>query len=818
MISADQKPRVPRANTMTSKPRPLLRRLFALVLMLLLIVAVLACAGVLFLRHAMQAQLPQLDGEEHTTTVIAPVTVRRDEHGVPHIQAETIDDLIAAQGYVTASDRLWQMDMIRRMAAGEASEILGSGLLDHDRMQRVLQFRPTAERIAASLSPRDRRLFEDYARGVNAYMEENRGHLPAEFRLLRYTPKPWQPVDSILAALTMIQMLDQQWPTKLERERVEHRLGPTLAADLYPTGSWRDHPPTQSVPDLTQPQPRIPEVPLDESQSSLRDLLRLQKFAGREAVCRSCQPGSNEWAVSGAHTASGRPLLANDMHLQHQVPNIWYQADLRAAGFHAAGVTVPGLPFIVAGHNDHIAWGFTAMYADTQDLYVEKTNPQGEYWAANAWHEMEHDREVIHVRWHGDVTLDVLRTGHGPVLTPLLPNEKRTVALRWTAYDPAVSGIPLYDLNTAANWGEFEHAISAWWAPTLNMIYSDDQDHIGYQAAGRIPLRPGGLAGTPIGDTEHEWQGAIPFAELPAVLDPPNGILATANSRITPDNYPHPLTLEWASPYRNERIWKWLAGRHASDGGKLTRADMLTLQTDIYSEIDQELAQRFAYAIDHAKAPTAQLRQSADLLRSWDGVLRVDSAAPAILSVAKEAFWPLILKPKLGDDWQLYDWPESAFAEEQLITHAPAQWLPLGYGSWDDLLAAAVGAGLKDAHVPGDLKAWRYGTEHTIELQHPLYGRLPFFGWTGTGALPQSGDGTTVKQVGRTFGPSQRFTMDWSDIDASTEDIVLGQSGSPMNPWYRDQFAFWYTGRTFPMPYTQPAVDAAAKHTLRLIP
>ena len=790
-------------------------RLVSICVVLLILVALAAAAGALWLRHAMQAQLPQLDGNRRTIAVTQPVTVQRDHQGVPHITAASIDDLIAAQGYVTAQDRLWQMDMMRRIAAGEVAEVLGSNFVEHDRMQRVLEFRQTAERLTASLSPEERRLFEDYARGVNAYISEADA-LPAEFRLLDYQPRRWQPVDSMLIVLNMVQTLDEQWPTKLSREAITKKIGPALAADLYPTGSWRDHPPTQSVPDLTKPPTDVPPTPPDEESFDgiARDLLRLRGALGNASPCRGCIAGSNEWAVSGAHTASGRPMLSNDMHLNHSVPGVWYEMELRAPGFHAAGVALPGVPLIVAGHNDHIAWGFTALYGDTQDLYVERTNAQGEYWDGGAWRPMERDHETIQVRFGKNEEFDVLRTNHGPVISSLAPHESRTLALRWTVYDPQfASGIPVYALNTASNWQEFEAAMSQWWAPTLNVVYADDQGHIGYQAIGHIPQRPGGLMGVPITDNSHEWQGVIPFATLPSSLDPPGGILATANSRITPDNYPTPLSLEWASPYRNERIWKWLAAHE-----KMTRSDMLSLQTDIDSELNHELAQRFAYAIDHAHRPSARLRAAADILRSWDGVMHTTEAAPAIVTAARDALWPLLLEPKLGPDWKLYEWPESAYAEEQLITTTPAAWLPKNYASWDDLLAAAVSRGLDQAHAPLSLKSWRYGDMHTIALAHPLYGMIPFFGWTGISPKPQSGDTTTVKQVGRAFGPSQRFTMDWSDVDASTENIVMGQSGDPVSPYYRDQWPAWYNATTFALPFTPAAVNAATEHTLRLTP
>src|SRR5215470_2431264 len=790
---------------------------FFLGFVVLLVVALSAgiLGGAWWLKHAMRDSLPQLDGQVRLPGLSAAVNVRRDQHGVPHIEAATLDDLFEAQGYITAQDRLWQMDMARRLAAGEIAELLGKKLVAHDRMQRVLQMRATAERMAASLSERDRRYFEDYARGVNAFIDTHRDHLPAEFRLLMYRPKPWQPVDSILIGLNMVQILDEHWPMKLEREKIESRLGPTLAADLYPTGSWRDHPPTVAPPDLTAPQQSIPDVPLDESQTSLHDLLQLRELTkGTQDVCLECTPGSNEWAISGAHTASGKPLLSNDMHLGHNIPNTWYEVDLKSGGFHVSGVTVAGMPFVIAGRNNHIAWGFTSLYGDTQDIYVLQTNNQNEYQSGDSWHPFERTRETIHVRGGNDITLDVERTDHGVVLNPILPGERRTLLLRWAAYDPKASGIPLFDLDCAADWESFRQAVSVWWAPTLNVIYADDQGHIGYQAIGYIPNRPTRIKGTPINDNQHEWQGFIPYDRMPSTLDPANGILATANSRVTPDNYPFQITLDWAAPYRNERIWKWLSGKD-----KLKPADMLTLQTDIYSEIDQEFAQRFAYAIDHASKTDPRLRQAADLMRTWDGTVSIDSAPAAIVAATKQVFWPMLLQPKLGDDWKLYEWSSSAFAQEEIIMHAPAQWLPKNYATWDEFLTACVRRGLDENHAPADLHAWHYGYNHPVEIKHPLYGLLPYFkNWTGTGIQPQSGDTSSVKQVGRDFGPSQRFTMDWSSIDGATENIVMGQSGDPVSAFYRDQWTYWYDGTTFALPFTDASIASSTTHTLRLLP
>ena len=799
---------------------------------LLLLALLAACAGVLWLRSAAMAALPALDGDVRLAGLSAPVTVRRDAHGVPHIEAATQDDLFLAQGYVTAQDRLWQMDAFRRNAQGQLAEIMGPSLLAHDEAQRVLQFGNTARRVYASLPAADRTRLDDYTRGVNLFIQQHPDTLPVEFRLLGYKPRPWTGVDSVSVGLTMVQMLDTHWPSKLARERIAADLkNPGLEADLYPVGSWRDRPPTGIDIDLSQPHPELaPPATEDDddddepssaampspsqpspSQQDPRALLALLGLPN----CDGCASGSNNWVVAGKHTASGKPLLANDMHLGLTVPNIWFMADLEAPGFHAAGVTLPGLPFVVEGHNDHVAWGFTALMGDVQDLYLEKLDGKGNYLAPDgAWKPLTVDHEVIHVRTASDVQLDVQLSGHGPLLNPILAKETRPIALQWTLYDPALNSIPLYNLDTAANWSDFFAALETWSWPAQNVVYADDQGHIAYHAVGKIPLRPAGLMALPIADTAHEWQGYIPFDSMPNAFDPPSGFLATANSRVTTEKSPYPLTLEWVDPYRAERIYKMLDGR---DG--LTPKDMLGAQTDVYSEMDQELGQRLAYAIDHTDGADARLHQAADLMRSWDGRLTTDSAAASIVTLTRAALRPLILEPKLGSDAALYRWEESNFAEEEIVMHGRADWLPPGYKNWDALLTAAVRKAMDDDKAPGNVADWRYGNWHVVDLEHPLARFLPLVGRiAGTGPHPQSGDTTTVKQVGRDFGPSQRFTMDWSNIDGSTQNIVLGESGNPLSRYFRDQWNDWYGGTTFPLAFTPAAVAAATRHTLRLLP
>jgi penicillin G amidase len=842
-------------------PRPRRKRRWPRVLLLCaagLVVLLLigAAAGVLWLRSVTLAALPQLDGDVHlpsgssSPALSAPVTIRRDAHGVPHIDAATQDDLFVAQGYVTAQDRLWQMDVLRRAANGELAEILGSTLVYHDRLQRVLQIRLNAQRVYNTQSAEDRARLDDYARGVNLFIAqaESSNTLPVEFRLLMYRPQPWRGVDSISVGLSMVQELDLQAATKLDRSIVAAALhDPKLESDLYPVGSWRDRPPTGIKLDLSQPQP-LPAAPKkddddDDENTEARlapqsapgllafvapeDMRALTALLGQPA-CRDCRAGSNNWVVAGSHTASGKPLLANDMHLGLDVPNIWYMADLSAPGFHATGVTLPGMPFVIAGHNDHVAWGFTALLGDVQDLYYEQLDGKGNYEGSDGqWHPLAADREFIRVRGGKDVEVDVDSTAHGPLMDAFLPAGSRPIAMKWTLYDPSLAKIPLYEMNTASNWTEFSAALAAWCWPTQNIVYADDQGHIAYQAIGRVPLRSAGLVDVPISDNAHEWGYSIcagicptyiPFDKMPGAFDPPSGFLATANARVTTDASPYPITDLWMDPYRVQRIYKALDGR---DG--LTPKDMLAVQNDIYSEVDQEMGHRFAYAIDHTPGPDgnadAQLRKAADLMRSWDGRLTTDSAAASLVTQTRAVLWPMILEPRLGKLAEDYHWDESQFAEEEIVMHAKPEWLPKNYKNWDELLAAAVKKAMHDGKAPDDVAYWTYGSWHVVELDHPLAKFLPFVGRIADqGPLPLSGDKTTVKQVMRSNGPSQRFTMDWSNVDGSTENIVLGESGNPMSPYFRDQWNDWYNGTTFALPFTPAAVAAQTSHTLRLLP
>ncbi len=948
-------------------PRQRRAWLLPVALGLVLLVFATALVVVLGLRHAITASLPQIDGSVTVAGLRAPVTVTRDSQGVPAITAKSLDDLLFAQGYVTASDRLWQMDGLRRHAAGELAEILGPGFVDHDRRQRLLQIRAAADRAAAHLPADQLAQLEAYSRGVNAFIDTHHGALPVEFKLLAYKPAPWSPRDTLLVSLAMFQDLSTEFPDKMNREALSAHLPAALLPDLYPVGSWRDQPPGSQSRDLTTPR-LIEQIPLDPSQSRLggptpaqpEDLLAVSRALARDR-CTGCRPGSNNWAVSGAHTESGAPLLSNDMHLSLAIPDIWYEASLHNSAADGAmdvvGFTLPGVPFVIVGRNAFVAWGVTNLWGDVQDLRVEHLRGQGENTeyqrADSSWAPVAHHIEAIRVRGGRDVTLDVLTTTHTvgasgsgsaeapgfametPIISPLYRSEKRAVSLAWTAYDPANVTSPFLAVNTAADGASLVSALASFGGPSLNLVWADRGGHIGYHALGRIPVRgpavqhpraapeavePGaapadegaepegepqaslGREASPIGhfdlaafyparrtrahargpagrpaatfrgrpraiphraapalpqpvdlppaappinytignaisplpvdalDASQAWSGYVPYSALPAVVDPPGGVLATANARITPDDYPYAIANDWTDPFRVERIVHLLTGRRG-----LTSADMLRIQNDVHSEVDLALAQRLAYALDHASAAalgkdSTRLKTAANLLRDWDGSMAVDSPAAALISAVREVLWTDLLVPQImahdGTDAgpataaaALYTWNERTTALELLLQHRPARWLPPGSRDWNDFLATVVLGALHTAHAPANLAGWRYGERHTVEIAHPLFGEhhvlSDLLGITGTTKRqPAPGDGSTIKAIGQQFGPSQRFTADLASVTAATGNITTGESANPHSPWYLDQFGPWLEGTSFDL----PANGAPATHTLTLLP
>jgi penicillin amidase len=829
------------ASPPSSKGFPTILKIVLWALLLALIAGTLAF---FWFYSTARTALPQMDGAIRLAGLQAPVSVVRDVHGVPHLTAANLEDLFFAQGYVTAQDRMWQMDLTRRAVGGEMAEIFlaSSGppqpvarttaavrprksWVDYDKQQRLMRLRAVSERVAQQLPARDRAFFAAYARGVNAYLEQHRNSLPMEFRLLRYKPREWTVTDSLLIGIGMSQLLNPQYEMEYARARIGAKLSPALMADLYPPSSPRDHPPAseagQAIPDgsgkFPRPKAERPHASLPSGHRQSDDLSSRRDMGRALEACEACLPGSNNWVVSGAHTVSGKPLLSNDMHLPHRVPGVWYEVQLHSGDFNVEGFSLPGLPFISVGHNQRIAWGFTNLNPDVQDLFIENFNAAGEYQTPNGWQKPEIDHQTIHVNGQPDVAFDVLVTRHGPIITSLFPGEKRPIALGWLLYDPRAITVPLFDLDAAQSWEQFRKALSQFATPSQNVVYADIDGNIGYQPMGFVPIRASGDGTVPVfgGDGKHDWTGYIPFDQLPSLYNPPSGIIATANAKITPAGYPYLLATQWFPPYRTERIYQLL-----KSGKKFSPADMLAIQTDITSAYDRFLAEKFVYAIDHSSKATERTRQAANIMRNWDGKMSADLVAPTIEVRARRYLWEMLLDPKLGADTDNYEWSEASVALENIMRDQPTRWLPLDYANFDDFLTSVVERALKEA--PADLQSWKYGKEYPVEIIHPVFSRLPILhghaGIVGPGRQPQSGGGYTVKQVGPGFGPSERMTVDFSNLDASTFNLVLGESGQPFSPHYMDHWDAWYNNKTFTLAFSDAAIQNAKQHELRLEP
>ncbi len=790
--------------------RALKRVLLSLVVLILLFAA---GAGV-WVYYRCRASLPQLDGELRVAGVSAPVEVRRDARGVPHLRAQSLEDLFFAQGYVTAQDRLWQMDLVRRLAEGELSEIFGERTLRIDIENRTLGFRQVAERAVTEMNPAAARMLAAYARGVNAFIATHENQLPIEFALLGYKPRPWQPVDSFGAALNMAKVLSTTWPIDLMRERIRARVSADLYTDLFPDHSAYDHPvaevPPAAAPGKSQTgnESSLEALPLDPVLEVLSE----------PVAYSSAGLGSNNWIVGGAHTESGKPLLANDPHLGHSIPSVWYMIHLKAPGLDVSGVSLPGLPLVIIGHNERIAWGMTNTGPDVQDLYIESFNfrDPNKYLHNAEWVPAEVREEDIKVRKESDYHFTVKVTRHGPVISH---EGDRDLALRWTALEPHALTFPFLKIDQAGNWQEFTSALRGFSGPMQNFVYGDVDGNIGYYAAGWVPIRKQGDGTVPVqGSTDdYDWKGYIPFEDLPHAYNPASGIIATANGRVVPDSYPYLITHHWDAPYRTARIFQLL-----QSGNRFTVADMQRIQMDIYAMEDVWLAKRLVAVGAHHSPSAPDAQYALSVLRNWDGEARSDSAATLVCEVTRPALLARLLRPKLGEDLSGYHWGMSSIFLENVFDRSLTRWLPPDNADLDTTLIKSLEEGV--ARIPELVhsrshEAWKWGDTIPLTFHHPLSGGLPIFGrFLNVGPFPQRGMLTTVKATSPAMGPSMRMIVDFSNLENSVQNITLGESGQILSVYYKDQFEAWYNGRSFPMLFGDSAVDQGTVHRLLLEP
>jgi penicillin amidase len=705
--------------------------------------------------------LPRTSG-----TIAAPVAAKakiiRDENGVAHIEAASVEDAIFLQGYVTAQDRLWQMDALRRFAAGELAEIVGPTVIELDRETRRLRVRRIAEQALTRLNDADRAVLAAYARGVNHFIEQNRGNLPIEFKLLQYDPKPWSMVDSLMVALHMYRDLTSSWKDEVTKAALLTGNNPALVEQLYPV--------------------RTPH---------------------------EIQPGSNAWALSGSRTATGKPILAGDPHLQFGLPATWYMVHLRGGKLNVSGVSLPGMPSVVIGHNERIAWSITNLHYDVQDLYIERLNPQnGQYVFAGKTEQAIPERELILVKKSRPVEFNNWVTRHGPIWTT---TGTQAYALRWSAAEPGVFQFPLIELNLANNWTEFRKALERFPGPGSNFIYADVDGNIGYQAAGKLPVRRGHKGDVPVDGATgaFEWDGTVPFEAMPSSFNPPAALVLSANQNPFPQNYPYQVNGNFAPPYRSRQLFALL---NARKGWK--PEDMLAIQKDVYSGVSHFLAQQAVRAYEASNPKNTDLADAVNVLKSWNGQMEKDQAAPLLVTYLYLSLRRMVAERASPGKGALYEHAMATPVLERLFRERPKEWFP----DFNAVILKALNESVQEGRKSfgRNISKWSYGAYQQVKIGHPVLGVVPGLGsylkvgpaslklpWIDTyfnvGPFPMSGSPTTVKQTTPKMGPSMRFVADLSNWEGSLNNITIGQSGQILSKHYRDQWADYYVGRSRPM-------------------
>jgi penicillin G amidase len=745
--------------------------------------------------------LPKTSGEI-TAPIRQPAVIKRDARGIPHIEASSWQDAIFLQGYATAQDRLWQMDGLRRFGAGDLGEVFGPSALASDERSRQMRMRAIAEAYVHGLAPRHREVLVEYARGVNYFIDTHRGDYSLEFSLpgRQYGPRPWTLVDSMLVGLVMIRDLTDSSKFEFDKGALLQMADPAKVRTLFPS-------------------------------------LQGQYVS----------PGSNAWAVSGLRTADGKPMAANDPHLAYRIPNTWHLVHIRAPGLNVSGAALPGLPCVITGHNEQIAWGVTNLEVDVMDLYAEQMDERnGRYLFQGKVEQAQLDRQVIGVRGRKPVEVDTWVTRHGPVV---LHQNGKAYSMRWIAAEGF--DFPFFDIDRAQNWEEFRAALSGYWSPAQNFIYADRAGNIGYQAAGRTPVRHDFDGDTPLDGASGkcEWDGYIPFEQMPHAYNPASGMVVTANQNPFPPDFAYRIDGSFADKYRVEQI-RALLNRKS----KLTVSYMLAVQKDVYSAYDYFLAQQVLAGFAKRGSNDALTRDAVRIFRRWNGQMDKDDAAPMMTQLLHTQIGTVLvaslLQPAMNKalSAKLESQPQNTQIKagqpgrtaiagsspsvsvsgptvpdifprpqviEGLLRSRPHGWV--ANDDWDAWLLENFRSALQDGRKRQGtpIAKWRWGRMLEWKLAHPVGRELPVVdAFFDIGPVEMSGSGTTVKQTTSTLGPSERMVVDLGDLDKSVQNLVVGESGFVASPHYKDQWWAYYVSESFPMQFDH--VDA--KEVLRVGP
>jgi penicillin amidase len=735
---------------------------------------------------------PKYKGKVLVQGLHAEVKIITDTWGVPHLYAGTEKDLFFACGYIHANERMWQMDLNRRAGYGRLSELFGEALLERDKFVRVVGLREAALMDYARLPLEVKDILIAYSQGINAWIESRNWIWPPEFSVLRYRPEPWSPVDSLIIKQVMAMLLSTDFPSEAVRSNLVYRMGPERALEVLEEGV---KPPSFETEKI--------------SLAGLLDMVYPQQ--------------SNTWILSGDRTVSGKPLLANDPHLEIDLPPVWYEMHLHCPTLNVIGATIPGLPWVIIGHNDAIAWGLSNSAVDSQDLYIEKFNEaQDMYWERDGWAPLTRKEEVIRVKGRKEPEkLEVMWTTRGPVISPHIIESRNPISLRWTIHQGDRVFKAGYLLNKAQNWEDFSAALSLFDSPSQNFGYADKNNNIGLYMGGKIPVRSEEAALFPFPSWRDggEWQGFLEEDQKPNRYNPEEGLIVAANQNILPEDFPSYVSFDWDAPFRADRIKDVLLQTE-----KHSVSSFKSLQGDIYSQ-KGELFYPFIQQIEGAQG---KLQQALDILRDWD--LRMDGGnAPALYDTFMNFFPEEIFRDELKEDFRSFDFyfRRKMAGALRILSDPDSFWFddketPEIEKREDTIKNTLLRAYNRLDWLYDSPDNWDWRKMNAVRYQHPL-GRLFLFRFFNLGSRPSNGNAFTVKVNYVTphktsWSASYRQIIDLSDWDHSVCVVSSGQSGHFMSRFYDNQVPLWLGGEYHPMMFSSDKMEKNALSTLYLKP
>lgn len=788
---------------------------------LIILIIALILAVFLYIKNLAKSGLPQYSGDFQLKGLTQPVKVYRDEHGIPHIYAKNEKDLYLATGFIMAQDRMWQMDLLRRVTTGRLSEIFGKDMVDTDVLMRSLQMTKKSKFVIAQTNPEVISHLQAFAEGVNQYLSINANNLPLEFKILGYTPESWKIEDSVNLIGYMAWDLTMPWTTETILHKIWKKVDEAHVKALTPDVKY--------ITDVIYPQfakqKNIPELSntILSATEKLFDIGAGIFFA------------SNNWAVSGKKSTTGKPILANDMHLSLFIPGIWYQMHQVVEGkLNVTGVAVPGQPCIVCGHNEHIAWGMTNVMVDDMDFYLEKVNPNNklQYQLNGKWKNFTVVKEEIKIKGGESVSKEILFTHRGPIVTDFKKMDD-VISMRWMGNEPSNELLTVYMLNRAKNWNDFTNAIRHFRSVSQNIVYADIHGNIGLYCAAGIPIRKGNpMMVNPGWTDEYDWKGVVPFEQQPHVFNPTQGFVASANNKTVMEKYPYYISYWFEMPWRYNRIVKLLTQK-----GKLSVNDFKAIQTDQVSELAATWKPVLLQTIEGDSSLMNQLQNIYTILKEWDCSYNVDSSAATLFDTFYIKLTYNIFHDELGDE--LFD----ELAKEKVLVNIFIDTIRVNKASiWcDDVTTKQketfndiVAKSLKDAvsSLTSDFGSnpvkWKWGKTHALILKHPL-GEVKLLDWLfcyNRGPYPVGGSFHTVCPYSYkltnpfviTDGASQRHIFPMHNLNESLTVIPTGTSGHTASPYYCDQTPL-YVGMKYHNDYIDSEmIQRNAKFIMTLVP